>query len=90
MSNQLRFIHDFTAPFFQYAKVDYQFNFLEIDSLHSPTKIAFESQCSLKILGKEHRKLHYHFEIEADRIAFYQKKSSHHSDKKHFVICELD
>ena len=83
LPSALRIIHDFTAPFFQYARVDYHFKFLETDSEHSPTKIAFESNCEATIFGKTQRKLTYRFDIEKDRISFNQ-------NEKQFVICVLD
>lgn len=82
LSPAIRFVHDFTAPFFQYARVDYSFKFLSTDDEHGPSRIRFETQCTASVFGKEKQKIVFQFDIEKNRIRFNQ-------DQKQFVVCEL-
>lgn len=47
----LRFIHDFTAPFFHYLKGDYQFRFSEVDNYLDPRKVNIETTTEGRAAG---------------------------------------
>lgn len=47
----IRFIHDFTAPFFHYLTGEYRFRIHQADNYLEPRSIVFETSCTAKALG---------------------------------------
>ena len=65
------FIHDFTAPFFHYLKVNYQFSFTSANNTHNPTEINFSTECSGLVLNKKPIQHLYEFYIlENNQLSF--------------------
>lgn len=61
-------LHDLTAPFFHYLKVDYLFNFGYIDNEHKPKEINLETSASTKIFGRKVKQIQYQICIANDCI----------------------
>ena len=61
-------IHDFTAPFFHYCKVDYNFSFVKCDNIHNPSQITFKTSCKGTIGKKKVKELTYEFTLKNNEI----------------------
>jgi hypothetical protein len=61
-------IHDFTAPFFHYCKVEYGFEFIRCDNEHSPEEIDFTTKCVATIGSKIYEKFNYSFQLKEGKI----------------------
>ncbi len=61
-------IHDFTAPFFHYCKVNYTFRFESCNNIHKPTEIAFKTKCSGTIGNRKYKELQYSFILKDNKI----------------------
>lgn len=61
-------IHDFTAPFFHYCKVNYNFSFESCNNIHKPTEIIFNTKCTGTIGKKKYKELHYSFTLKENKI----------------------
>ncbi|MGE0561936.1 MAG: urea transporter [Flavobacteriales bacterium] len=74
----LSFIHDFTAPFFHYLRVNYLFSFVSANNTHNPTEINFITNCSGRIFKKKSIQHSYLFKIsENDKISFQFNNTNH-------------
>ncbi len=65
-------LHDFTAPFFHYCKVNYSFAFESCDNEHNPNEIIFKTHCLSTIGKKKHKKIEYTFSLKDGKIASFQ------------------
>jgi urea transporter len=64
----LRYLHDFTAPFFQYMTAQYKLAYLSIDDELSPTKIELKSSAQLMLFGKVKKQIEFKFIIKDSRF----------------------
>jgi len=79
----IRFIHDFTAPFFHYIKARYSFRFTETDNEHDPYIIQFESQITESVFGLKRATSKFHIKLWDNKIALtFETKN-----KKHTITC---
>ncbi len=76
-NKQLRYLHDFTAPFFQYMRGHYLLNYISIDDDLSPQKIELESSAEVTLFAKSRSKVNFKFSIEESRFALFEVKLQH-------------
>ncbi len=65
-------LHDFTAPFFHYCKVNYNFEFSYCDNEHNPSEISFNTHCIASIGKKEYKRIDYTFHLKEGKITSFQ------------------
>lgn len=64
----MRYIHDFTAPFFHYFKADFTMNFTSVENEHMPSEITCETVSRGTYFGKESGKTNAKFTFKNNRI----------------------
>ena len=64
----LRYLHDFTAPFFQYMAAHYTMQYVSIDDDLSPSKIELKSTASLNTFGKIRKEIKFDLTIKESRF----------------------
>lgn len=85
-SGVLSFIHDFTAPFFHYLKVNYLFSFVSVNNSHHPTEVIFTTTCSGQIFNKKSIQHLYQFTISENNQISFQINTTKHSFKAQLCI----
>ncbi len=85
-SGVLSFIHDFTAPFFHYLKVNYLFSFVSVNNTHHPTEVVFKTTCSGQIFNKKSIQHLYQFTISENNQISFQINTTKHSFKAQLCI----
>ncbi|MFN0189933.1 MAG: urea transporter [Bacteroidia bacterium] len=81
----LRFIHDFTAPFFHYVRAKYNFKYAGIDNDHAPMEIVYLAEHSLSIFGSIRSIIHYTCMIKDKSFKIDVEKGN----RKKTILCEL-
>jgi len=81
----LRFVHDFTAPFFHYVKARYNFMYASIDNDHAPEEIVYLAEHNLSILGSIRSKMHFRCVIKENCFEVSVEKGN----RKRKIVCEL-
>lgn len=71
-SNGLIYLHDFTAPFFQYMKAVFSMEYTFIDDELSPTEIILKSNAMLNLFGKTRRDIHFNILIRDSKFAAFE------------------
>ncbi|RLD23304.1 MAG: peptidase M23 [Bacteroidetes bacterium] len=72
----LRYLHDFTAPFFQYMSAQYRLEYISIDDDLSPNKIELHSSANLKLINKITKQIDFKFIIKNSRFASFEIKTN--------------
>lgn len=86
VSNYLvRFIHDFTAPFYHYLKAQYNFRYISIDNEHDPDEIIFASEQNQKLFGQFSSKRYFRTTVSARKLTI----ESGSGNQKVKILCEL-
>ncbi len=81
----LRFLHDFTAPFFHYVKARYHFRFISADNEHSPEELTYFSEHNLNVFGYTRNKIHFRSHVTAGSM----KLECERGRNKNAILCEL-
>ena len=81
----LRFVHDFTAPFFHYVKAKYNFIYANIDNDHAPEQIVYFAEHNLSIFGRIRSKMHFRCIIKEESFEIIVEKGN----SKKRILCEL-
>lgn len=68
----IRYLHDFTAPFFQYLTAHYSMNYVSIDDELSPNTIELHSAAQLKLFNHTRSELQFKFTIKDSRFAAFE------------------
>ena len=66
--SSLRYLHDFTAPFFQYMNAQYTMKYMSIDDDLSPSKIVLKSTATLSLFNKVKKEIFFDFTIKNSRF----------------------
>lgn len=64
----IRFLHDFTAPFFHYLKAEYNFKFISTDNEHSPSHIVYAAEQNQRFFGRFSSRKYFRCHIESRQI----------------------
>ena len=62
-------LHDFTAPFFTYRKLDYKMDYLSIDNTMRPKEIKLQSRLEQKVAYRKSTKITFDWTIQHGKIA---------------------
>ncbi|MEN8249740.1 MAG: urea transporter [Bacteroidota bacterium] len=68
----LRYLHDFTAPFFQYLTAHYTLEYHSIDDDLSPENIVLHSKSTLKLFGKTKKELNFKIDIRQSKFHAFE------------------
>lgn len=68
----LRYLHDFTAPFFQYMSAKYSLKYVAIDDDLSPNKIELHSSATLKLMNKTTKQIDFKLIVKDSRFAAFE------------------
>jgi urea transporter len=80
----IRYLHDFTAPFFQYLTAHYEMNYATIDDDLSPGQIELRSTAQMKLFNKTRKQLKFKFTIKDSKFAAFEIEVN---SKKIFAKC---
>lgn len=81
----LRFVHDFTAPFFHYVKARYNFKYMSIDNDHDPHEIVYIAEHNLSLFGKTKSKTYFTCKIRENSFEMELEVGN----KMKTIVCEL-
>ena len=73
----IKYMHDFTAPFFHYCKADFLMKFIAVENEHLPTKIVCQTEAKGKYFGKISGLRNTEFVFENNRIEEIKIKTNH-------------
>jgi hypothetical protein len=68
----LRYLHDFTAPFFQYMRAVYSIEYLNIDDDLSPSEVQLRSKAEFFLFKTSRRKIHFSVTIKEAKFAAFE------------------
>ena len=68
----MRYLHDFTAPFFQYLTAHYTMNYESIDDELSASKIELRSTAILRFFGAAKKALQFKFTIKDSKFVAFE------------------
>ena len=71
----LRYLHDFTAPFFQYMSAQYNLEYVAIDDELSPDKVELHSSATLKRMNKIVNQIDFKLIIKGSRFVTFEIKT---------------
>jgi urea transporter/murein DD-endopeptidase MepM/ murein hydrolase activator NlpD len=66
--NWIKFIHDFTAPFFQYIQTNYTAKFKNVDDVYFPQFIEIETKVEAQIGEKSFKKIDFNLIINNNQV----------------------
>ncbi|MEY5047834.1 MAG: hypothetical protein RLZZ175_1193 [Bacteroidota bacterium] len=61
-------LHDFTAPFFQYLKIQYTSKFKQVDDPYFPQFVEIETAVEAKIASKSVKKINFNLLINSNKV----------------------